>query len=73
MTSTFGPQQRRYCLVHNAAAMVKDSALQVAPEALRTCLELNTVVPAEINRLVYPQMLAGSSILFVLTGILIAS
>lgn len=46
--------------------MFKDSALTLSPEALRNCLELNTVVPAEINRLFYPQMLPGSSIVYVL-------
>eukprot|EP01043_Picozoa_sp_COSAG02_P056832 COSAG02_NODE_6801_length_3352_cov_170.007378_2_plen_64_part_00 len=62
MASEIGPERRRYCLVHNAASMAKDSALMLSSEALRNCLELNTVVPAEINRLFYPQMLPGSSV-----------
>jgi hypothetical protein len=63
LSTELGAQPRRYCVVHNAAAMPKDSALALEPQTLRDSLELNTVVPAEINRLLYPQMLPGSSIL----------
>jgi 3-oxoacyl-[acyl-carrier protein] reductase len=53
------------CLVHNAALLEKDSALELDSERLRHVLELNVVVPATLNRMLRPKMAKGSSILFV--------
>jgi len=53
------------CVVHNAALLEKDSALQLDTKRLRHVLEVNVVAPAVINRLLRPKLIAGSSILFV--------
>eukprot|EP01047_Picozoa_sp_COSAG01_P000630 COSAG01_NODE_12_length_41732_cov_160.472964_24_plen_356_part_00 len=58
--------RQRVCVVHNAALMEKDSALDPAPpDVLRRALELNVVVPQQLNALLLPSMGVGSSILYV--------
>jgi len=56
---------RQICLVHNAAMMVKDTALDMDLDGLRKTLELNVVVPAALNRIFRSRMAAGSSILYI--------
>jgi NAD(P)-dependent dehydrogenase (short-subunit alcohol dehydrogenase family) len=57
------PQQ--ICLVHNAAMMVKDTAMEMDLDALRKTLELNVVVPAALNRVFRSRMASGSSIIYI--------
>ena len=47
--------------------MPKDSALSLSAQTLRDSLELATVVPAEINRMVFPKVRARFG--FILPGI----
>ncbi len=56
---------QKICLVHNAAMMVKDTALEMDLDGLRQTFELNVVVPAALNRIFHGRMLAGSSILYI--------
>lgn len=56
LSSELGPQPRRYSVIHNAAQMPKDSALSLGSQTLRDSLELATIVPAEINRMIYPSV-----------------
>jgi len=53
------------CLIHNAAMMVKDTAVSVDPSELRSAFELNVVVPTMLNALVRPYMGPTSSILYI--------
>lgn len=53
------------CLVHNAALLEKDTALDLSPEALRRVLEVNVVAPAALNRMVRAKLSRGSSIVYV--------
>ena len=66
LAAELGAERRQQlCIVHNAAQMPKDSALALSAQTLRDSLELNVVAPAEMNRLLYPRMGAGSSVLYV--------
>ena len=65
LAAELGSEPRQLCVVHNAAQMPKDSALALSAQTLRDSLELNVVAPAEMNRLLYPRMGAGSSVLYV--------
>ena len=56
---------RRICLVHNAAMMVKDTAIDMDLEGMRRTLELNVIAPAALNRLFLGRMTTGSSILYI--------
>ena len=56
---------RRICLVHNAAMMVKDSAMAMDLDAMRRTLELNVVAPAALNELFASRMAPGSSVLYI--------
>ena len=56
---------RQLCLVHNAAMMVKDTALSMDIDAFRRTLELNVVAPAALNRLFRSRMDVGSSIIYI--------
>tara|TARA_R110002072_G_scaffold13418_12_gene56271 strand:- start:29946 stop:30644 length:699 start_codon:yes stop_codon:yes gene_type:complete len=53
------------CLVHNAARLINDSALDADTEGLRDLLNINVVAPHIINQAVLPHMLPGSSIIYV--------
>ena len=53
------------CVVHNAAVLVKDDALDVDAAVVRRVIEVNVVAPTVINRLLRPKMKPGSSILYV--------
>lgn len=52
-------------LVHNAARLRNDTALDVPEPTLRQVLEVNVVAVNALNRLAVPRMAAGSCILFV--------
>lgn len=53
------------CLVHNAAALYKDSVREPDPRRLGTALGVSVVGPAALNEGLLPSMAAGSSILYV--------
>ncbi|MCB9766415.1 MAG: SDR family oxidoreductase [Alphaproteobacteria bacterium] len=65
LAAQLGPTPARVCLVHNAAMMAKDSAVDLDPAVLRRALALNVVVPAQLNRAVHPLQAPGSSILYI--------
>lgn len=53
------------CLVHNAAICESDQALDLDPEQLRRCLEINVVAPGLLNRIIQPLMQANSAIIYI--------
>ena len=53
------------CLVHNAAKLNNDSALETPSNELREAFEVNVVGPNTLNYFVLPFMQAGSCVLFV--------
>jgi NAD(P)-dependent dehydrogenase (short-subunit alcohol dehydrogenase family) len=65
LRSALGASPGRVCLVHNAALYAHDDALALSAEHLRRVLEVNIVVPTQLNRLVRPHLTDGSSILYV--------
>lgn len=54
----------RLCLVHNAAALERDSSLCMQVEQLRRVLEINIVAPIILNSALSPLMSSGSSIIY---------
>lgn len=52
-------------LIHNAARMVSDSAMETPSNQFREVLEVNVVAPNTLNYFAIPYMQAGSSILYV--------
>lgn len=52
-------------LVHNAAKMINDSALDANTDGLRELLDLNVVAPHILNQAVIPYMMQGSSIIYI--------
>ena len=52
-------------LVHNAARMDNDRAVDLDDAALRGVLEVNVVAPNALNRFCIPRMRAGSAIVYV--------
>jgi NAD(P)-dependent dehydrogenase (short-subunit alcohol dehydrogenase family) len=61
----FLSQSERVVLVHNAAKLVNDSAVETPSNSLRDVLEVNVVAPNTLNYFVIPYMRPGSSILYV--------
>ena len=59
------PDKRHIVLVHNAALLRGDSALDVTGEALRQVLQINLIAPVQLNRLLLPLMEPGSAVLYV--------
>lgn len=53
------------CVVHNAAVLDKDSARDVVADRFAEVLQLNVLVPSQLNQLVLPYMQAGSSVVYV--------
>lgn len=51
-------------LVHNAAYYVKDNMLDIKADNLQTALEVNVVAPTVLNRLLFPKLRKGSSIIY---------
>ena len=52
-------------LIHNAARMANDSAVETPSQSLREVLEVNVVAPNTLNYFAIPYMKAGSSIIYV--------
>ena len=52
-------------LIHNAAKLVNDTAVETPSNALREVMEVNVVGPNTLNYFAIPYMQAGSSILYV--------
>jgi len=52
-------------LIHNAAKLSNDSAVETASNALREVMEVNVIAPNTLNYFVIPYMQPGSSILYV--------
>ncbi|MFT7244143.1 MAG: 3-oxoacyl-[acyl-carrier protein] reductase [Candidatus Azotimanducaceae bacterium] len=52
------------CVVHNAAKMINDSALDAGSDGLRDLLAINVMAPHILNQAVLPHMQAGSSIIY---------
>ena len=52
-------------LIHNAARMENDSAVETPSNAFRDVLEVNLIAPNSLNYFAIPYMKAGSSILYV--------
>ncbi len=55
----------RVTVVHNAAALYKDSVREPEPARLRAALDVSVVGPSALNEALLPSMPAGSSILYV--------
>ena len=52
-------------LIHNAARLLNDSAIETPSNTLRDVLEVNVVAPNTLNYFIIPFMQAGSSVLYV--------
>lgn len=52
-------------LIHNAAKLVNDSAIETPSNHLREVFEINVIAPNTLNYFAIPFMQAGSSILYV--------
>lgn len=52
-------------LIHNAARLANDSAMETPSNHLRDVLEINVVAPNTLNYFVIPYMQPGSSVLYV--------
>lgn len=52
------------CLVHNAAALEKDSIDTLSEDAFTTVLNVNVVAPVLLNQILLPLMKPGSSIFY---------
>ncbi len=52
-------------LIHNAAMMNNDSAVETPSQSLREALEVNLVAPNTLNYFTIPYMKAGSAIIYV--------
>ncbi|MCP4502956.1 MAG: SDR family oxidoreductase [Deltaproteobacteria bacterium] len=57
--------KEKIVLIHNAAGMVKDTALTTDASDLEDLLQLNVVAPTVLNKLLFQRMTPGSSILYV--------
>ena len=58
-------QAEQLVLIHNAAQMNNDSAVETPSKTFREALEINLVAPNTLNYFTIPYMKPGSSILFV--------
>lgn len=58
-------QQGQIHVIHNAAALPHDDAINVQVNVLERSLRLNVVTPALLNAAIIPCMAPGSSIIFV--------
>ncbi|MCY4154610.1 MAG: SDR family NAD(P)-dependent oxidoreductase [Gammaproteobacteria bacterium] len=59
------PHKQHIVLVHNAALLGADSALDLTAATLRQVLQINLVAPVQLNRLLLPLMEPGSAVLYV--------
>lgn len=55
----------RMALVHNAGLLRKDSVAQLGRDALLQVLQVGLIAAQQLNRLLLPQMAAGSAIVYV--------
>ena len=55
----------RIVLVHNAAKLTNDSAMETPSNNLREVVEINLIAPNSLNYFTIPYMQAGSAILYV--------
>ncbi len=58
-------EAKRIVLIHNAAKLTNDSAVETPSNDFRSVLEVNLVAPNSLNYFAIPFMAAGSSILYV--------
>lgn len=58
-------QAEQLVLIHNAARMNNDTAVETPSKAFREALEINLVAPNTLNYFAIPYMKPGSSILYV--------
>jgi NAD(P)-dependent dehydrogenase (short-subunit alcohol dehydrogenase family) len=58
-------QAEELVLIHNAARMTSDSALETPSNELRSVVEVNVIAPNTLNYFAIPYMQPGSSILYV--------
>jgi len=61
----FLAQAEQVVLIHNAAKLVNDSAVETPSNRLREVLEVNVVAPNTLNYFAIPYMRPGSAILYV--------
>ena len=52
-------------LIHCAAALYKDSVIDVSQDSLKEVMQIAVYAPAELNQVLLPQMQSGSSIIYV--------
>ena len=52
-------------LIHNAAKLENDTAVETPSNSLREVMEINVIAPNTLNYFVLPFMKAGSSVLYV--------
>ncbi|MEM7003327.1 MAG: SDR family oxidoreductase [Pseudomonadota bacterium] len=64
MSSTL-KQADQVVLIHNAAKLTNDSAVETPSNNLRDVMEINLIAPNTLNYFVLPYMQSGSSILYV--------
>lgn len=64
MSSTL-KQAEQVVLIHNAAKLTNDSAVETPSNNLRDVMEINLIAPNTLNYFVLPYMQSGSSILYV--------
>jgi len=57
--------REKICLVHNASAHLNDTITSCDPNQLQRVMNTNIVVPHILNQMVLPDMLDGSSIIYV--------
>ena len=58
-------ESEQLVLIHNAAKMNNDSAVETPSKSLRDALEVNLVAPNTLNYFTIPYMKAGSAIIYV--------
>lgn len=58
-------QAEQIVLIHNAARMMQDSAVETPSNAFRQVMEVNLVAPNSLNYFTIPFMKPGSSVLYV--------
>mgnify|MGYP001822574751 CR=1 FL=1 len=58
-------ESEQLVVIHNAAKMNNDSAVETPSQSLREALEINLVAPNTLNYFTIPYMKAGSSIIYV--------
>lgn len=65
MIHTIIDQQQLICIIHNACSYQSDTILSIMPEKLKAAFEVNIIAPLSINKLLFPLLGPGSSIIYV--------